>query len=287
VELPFIDDFPMIGHVPSEDVEHLEVKIATHLDYVAELTVREALSEFRGWLRVASANRNGLVTFLYTDGRAFVFSNGGECLTDCEWWVSSCTRSWVLPDPNLGGLVRNPPRYVIPPMHGEVYSWEISPSFLCIGEAVRLVVRIIVFPTAKIVIPVAFGPGAFPPDVSAIIVKIVNVIVHHLPEMTVMTEIVIGLRLNVPNIINAIHGCEEDHAPRRGHYAPKIIPLNEIIVDIPIHTCSASVFFVTERNKLWLDVPRVRTTRNVHGNEKRRTLPKCSSHRFLSFRSEI
>lgn len=65
VALPFIDDFPAIGHVTADAVEPLADELEQALEPARNTAAAAALRELLGWLRLAAQRKLGLVTFYY------------------------------------------------------------------------------------------------------------------------------------------------------------------------------------------------------------------------------
>lgn len=63
VDLPAVDDFPMVGHLAADDVETLAERVRAGIEAAPDSEEREALDEVRRWLARASARGLGLVTF--------------------------------------------------------------------------------------------------------------------------------------------------------------------------------------------------------------------------------
>jgi hypothetical protein len=65
VELPFIPDFPTIGHIVAEDVARTLKDVQERKAETADNDLRGLLSELAGWLKKAQISRKDLVLFYY------------------------------------------------------------------------------------------------------------------------------------------------------------------------------------------------------------------------------
>jgi hypothetical protein len=65
VELPFIPDFPAIGHIAASDVARTLKEVQERKAGTTDTDLRDLLSEFQGWLKMARTGGKDLVLFSY------------------------------------------------------------------------------------------------------------------------------------------------------------------------------------------------------------------------------